>query len=279
MLRVAEDRIPWPFLDDPARVHHHHPLGDVGDDTDVVGDQDDRGAVIALEALHQLEDLRLDRDVECRRRLVGDQERRVARERHRDHHALAHPAGELVRKVIGAALRIRDADLRQELDCSGVRSLCVHGLVCAQLLGDLPADGVDRRERRHRILKDHRDLGAADRADLVSRQLQQVPPLVEHMSLDHGVRVADQPHHRQHRDGLAGAGLTDDPDHFARRDRERDAVDRAHESLLGTERDAEVLNLEQRRACGLRQCGPAGRARRRRGRRSRSPGRRRTRRT
>ena len=45
----------------------------------------------------QIEDLGLDRDVERRRRLVGDQQLRLVGERHRDHHALAHAAGELVR--------------------------------------------------------------------------------------------------------------------------------------------------------------------------------------
>ncbi len=45
----------------------------------------------------QLEDLGLDRDVERGRRLVGDQQIRLARERHRDHHALPHAARELVR--------------------------------------------------------------------------------------------------------------------------------------------------------------------------------------
>ena len=38
--------------------------------------------------------------------LVGDQEVRVAGQRHGDHHALAHAAGELVRVVVDAALGI-----------------------------------------------------------------------------------------------------------------------------------------------------------------------------
>ena len=47
--------------------------------------------------------IRLDRHVERRRRLVGDEQLRVARERHRDHHPLAHPAGELVRILVDAS--------------------------------------------------------------------------------------------------------------------------------------------------------------------------------
>ena len=56
----------------------------------------------SLEPVDQLDDLGLDRDVERGRRLVGDQHVRVARERHRDHRALAHPARELVRVVVDA---------------------------------------------------------------------------------------------------------------------------------------------------------------------------------
>ena len=81
-------------------VHDEHAVGDVGDDAEVVRDQDDRGAEPLADVAHQVEDPRLDRDVERRRRLVGDQHLRVAGERDRDHHALAHAAGELVRILV-----------------------------------------------------------------------------------------------------------------------------------------------------------------------------------
>ena len=64
----------------------------------------------------QLEDLRLDRDVERGRRLVGDQQIRLARERHRDHHALPHAARQLVRIRVDALLGRRDADQLEHLD-------------------------------------------------------------------------------------------------------------------------------------------------------------------
>ena len=57
-----------------------------------------------------VEDLRLRRHVERRRRLVGDQQVGIVDQRHRDHHALAHAAGELVRVVVDPALGARDAD-------------------------------------------------------------------------------------------------------------------------------------------------------------------------
>ena len=63
-----------------ARIHHRDPVGDLGDDAEVVGDQDDRRCRSSrLQLAQQVEDLRLDRDVERGRRLVGDQQRRARR--------------------------------------------------------------------------------------------------------------------------------------------------------------------------------------------------------
>ena len=56
-----------------------------------------RNAKIAPQLVEQPQDLRLDGDIERGGRLVGDQERRAAHQRHGDHHALAQAAGELVR--------------------------------------------------------------------------------------------------------------------------------------------------------------------------------------
>ena len=66
-----------------------------------------------LEALEQLQDLRLGGDVERGRRLVGDQQLRLVGERHRDHRPLAHPAGELVRVVVDPARGLGHADQRR----------------------------------------------------------------------------------------------------------------------------------------------------------------------
>ncbi len=61
------------------------------------------------EMAHLGEDLRLDRDVERGRRLVGDDHRRAVQERDRDRDALAHAAGELVRIGVEPARRVGNA--------------------------------------------------------------------------------------------------------------------------------------------------------------------------
>ena len=70
-------------------------------------DPDQRRAELGDEIAHLGEDLRLDRDVERGRRLVGDDHRRAVQERDRDRDALAHAAGELVRVGVEPARRRR----------------------------------------------------------------------------------------------------------------------------------------------------------------------------
>ena len=70
----------------------------------------------ACMSFSSLQDLRLHGDVERRGRLVGDQQIRLVGERHRDHHALALAAGQLVRIARQPPVRIGNADLRQQFE-------------------------------------------------------------------------------------------------------------------------------------------------------------------
>ena len=72
-------------------------------------------------SLSSLQDLRLHRDVERGGRLVGDQQIGLVGERHRDHHALALAARQLVRIAREPACGIGDADLGQQLDDARAR--------------------------------------------------------------------------------------------------------------------------------------------------------------
>ena len=74
MPRRSEDVLDGARLDDVSRVHHEDAVAHLGHDPQVVRDQDDRGLGLLLDALEDFEDLRLDRHVERRGRLVGDQE-------------------------------------------------------------------------------------------------------------------------------------------------------------------------------------------------------------
>ena len=75
-----------------ARVEHADALAGLPDHAEVVADEEDGGAEPLLQLSDEVEHLGLDRGVEPGRRLVEDQQARVRRERHRDDHALLHPA-------------------------------------------------------------------------------------------------------------------------------------------------------------------------------------------
>ena len=60
-----------------AGVHHDHAGGDAGDDAEVVRDEHEPHGELALQLGQQVQDLRLDGDVERRGRLVGQDQRRA----------------------------------------------------------------------------------------------------------------------------------------------------------------------------------------------------------
>ena len=84
----------------------------------------------ACSSQRQLQDLRLRGDVERGGRLVGDQQRRLEHQRHRDHDALALAARELVRIATRPCARARAAAPRATMSstfarrCGGARAAC-----------------------------------------------------------------------------------------------------------------------------------------------------------
>ena len=226
---APEDRVHRPGLDDPAGVHDRDPVARLGQHREVVADQDQRQPELGPQALEQLEDLGLHHHVERRGGLVGDHQRRPARERQRDHHPLALAARELVR--VGALDARRQPDGAEQLGDPRrhVGRLRLR-LVQPDRRRDLAADALDRVERVHRALEDERDmapahelhpaLGAAvdvDRVPAVGRVQRDRPLLLE--------RGGQQPHQRQRGRALAAARLPRQPERLAARQRQVDAVD------------------------------------------------------
>jgi len=166
MLRTLEDVEGGTLLDSHAVLHHHDRIGQVGDDPHVVRDEHDRGVEPAAEAAEKVEDLGLDGDVEGGRGLVRDKEDRVARDRLRDHRALALAARELVRVLVEGERRVGHVDLLEQLDRTLLRLSGREVVMRAQGLDDLEADRVHGVQSRHRLLEDHGDLLAAHRAQL-----------------------------------------------------------------------------------------------------------------
>jgi hypothetical protein len=143
--RPRVDVVDRRLLDDLARVHHRDAVRDVGDHAHVVRDQDEAHVALLLELGEQAHDLRLHGHVERRGGLVGDQHLGVERQRHGDHDALAHAAGELVRDSRrSAAGRPGMLDLVERLDGAPLASLRDMPRCLRNSLGELETDRVDR---------------------------------------------------------------------------------------------------------------------------------------
>src|SRR3954454_21481399 len=226
-------------LHDLAEVHHGHAVAHVTYDREVVRDQDQRQVVFALQVAQQVQDLRLDRDIESRHGLVGDDDLGLQRDRARNADALTLAARELVRIAV-VVLGIEPDLLHQLLDRSLALALALVQVVDDERLRDDRANRLARVERRVRVLEDHLDLtphrlqlAAAKRRDLAPPDLDRPAGGVE--------QPVDQPRGR----GLPATGLPHDSERLAAPHVERDPVDRADRAHLLLEddplRDGEVL--------------------------------------
>ena len=65
------------LLGDRAEIHYDHAVREVAHQRQIVADEQERGAVLALDLHEQLGDRRLHRDVERGDRLVGDHHARL----------------------------------------------------------------------------------------------------------------------------------------------------------------------------------------------------------
>ena len=163
----------------------------------------------------------LHRDVERGRRLVGDQQLRLQRERAGDADALPLAAGELVR--VAVAHRSRQLDLvEQRLDPLAAGRRPSRPSAQQQRLADRLADRQARVQRRARVLEDDAD-ACAQLAELLACR-------ADHVRADDAQRAlrrsaAGRPSARPMR-GLARAGLADQADDLAAADLEVDLVDR-----------------------------------------------------
>ena len=234
-------------------VHDHDLVGHVGDDAQVVGDHDDGVTVLLLHLLHKFDNLRLDGHIEGRSGLVGNQDVGIAGESHGDHDALAHAAGELVRILVHALLGLRDAHEVEQLSGAFERLLLGVAAVQTKALPHLTTDLVNRVERGHGVLEDHRNVIAADVLHLLLRHIEEVATAIGHgTALNLTGRHGDEAHDGHGGHGLARAGFAHHAERLAAIERVAHAVNGMHDAVLGVEVHLQVVDLEQMLALGDR---------------------------
>ena len=187
--RIAEELRRRRLLAHLAIAHHHHVVGDLAHEREVVGDEEHRHLVALLEGGHEIHDLALYGDVERGGRLIGNQQLRLAGDRHRDHHALLLAAGELERIGVKPPLGLGDTDLHQQFHSAAAQRASCEPEVLAQHFADLEAHREDRVERAHRLLEDHGDLLAAHTLHRLGGRREEIALAVENAAppVDGGV--------------------------------------------------------------------------------------------
>ena len=250
MVRLREQLAHACLLDDLARVHDDDTRRRLGHYAQVVRDEQHRHGRARAQRRQQLENLRLDRDIECGGRLIRDEERGREHQRHPDHHALPHSTGELMRIRVRALRRIRNAHGAEHLDRTRPCIAATDRLVHARNLGQLRPHRKHRIERRHRLLKDHRDAIAPNSSHRFVVERQEI----RSVELDPGARLdaagrLNESKQRKRRNRLPAPRLADHAYRFIRGDAEGDAIHRARDAGARAEVRAKLLNGQQRRGC------------------------------
>src|SRR5437868_3274343 len=120
--------------------------------------------------IEQVENLRLDCNVECGGWLVRNQELGPIYDRHGNHHSLSHTSGELVGVAANSLLWTGNGDVAHTFYGALPRLFLRYVAVREHRFGDLVADPHDRIKCGHRLLKDHPDARTAKLTELLGRQ-------------------------------------------------------------------------------------------------------------
>ena len=186
------------------------------------------------------------RHVQAGRRLVGDQQPRLAGDCDGDHDALTHAAGQLERVGVVAPLRIVDAHELQQIDRLTLGVVRGSLRMADQHVLDLPPDLPDGIECCARILKDHRDLAASQiQHRLLARILNGYAGKAD-ATLRDATSAIEDAHHGVGRHRLAGARFADDADGLAFVDSEVHLAHRRDCAVARGEFDCQIGHIEER---------------------------------
>ena len=252
VLRLGKQVLDGGLFHHLPAIHDHHTVGDGGNHAKVMGDPDDRHAQLLAQLFDQFQNLRLNGHIKGGGRFIGNQHIGVARQRNRDHHALAHTAGKLMGIVVDPGRGIGNTNQFQQFGGAdaGLRAGQAH--VADQRLHDLIADGEHRVQAGHRVLKDETDPRAAHIAQVVVADLEQVA-VAQHdlTTADFGRGRRQKPDQRHHGHRFARAAFADNAQKFTTPQMEADRVDGMNLAAAGAENGFQAPYIKDR-------CAPIG---------------------
>ena len=152
---MVEELLGSALFDNLAVIHHCHIVGNLGDDTEVVGDEDDAHVVFLLKGAKEVEDGFLDGDVKCGGGLVGDEQVGVAYQHHGYHDALFLSAADFMGIAAVNLFGTGQHDLIEQMDGALASLFAGHFLMGQQHFLDLFATPLHRVETGHGLLENH----------------------------------------------------------------------------------------------------------------------------
>ena len=254
MAGPAEDRLDRAGFHDLAVIDDHDLVGDIGHHAEIVRDQQHRHVELGLQVAQQLQDLRLDRHVERRRRLVGDQQGGAADQRHGDHRALAQAARKLERIHVVGAPRVGKADKPEHLlgasFALGAQTCRCGSAATSPIWLPIVCSGDSEVIGSWKILPMRlpRNALISGPSRGICRMSAVMPGVCRVGKQDAAANMRgfrQNSHHGLADDRLAGAGLAHQRGHLAGQDAQIGPPDRMDRAANDGKRDAEVLDPQQ----------------------------------
>ena len=196
MARGVEQIVDQGLFHHLARIHHINPVAKLCDHAQVVRDHHDRALIGLSQIAQQMQNLRLGRDIQRGGGFIGHQNLRVHQQGRRNRHPLAHSARKLVRVAAQDHIGIRKPHQRQLVPRAG-QFVAIRGAALVLKVDQMVANRQHRVKGRHRVLKDHRHCGAAQRPLCLRSQGQDIFAQKAHRTARDLGRGGQKVHHRR----------------------------------------------------------------------------------
>jgi hypothetical protein len=206
--RIREEALNRPNLHDIACIHDCQGSTRLGDDSEIVRDQQKPEPRVISQAPEQFQDLVLNRDVQRCRWLVTQQDPRLGGQRDRYQDALPRTARQLMGIGGRPAPGIGDSYLGHEFDRFFQRSTTTDLAIGLRAFSYLIAYPHHRVERTERFLEDDADPTSDGRSKLSVREHRDLSTLETYTSRDNLCVAGQQPQDRPERHRLAAPRFT-----------------------------------------------------------------------
>ena len=246
MLRHLIELRPCPHFNDFPRIHYGNPVCHIRHDCQIVRNQQHCHLELLLKALDKFQNLCLDGDIERGCGFIGDEQTRLTRECHRNHDALFHAAGHLMRILIVTRRGFRNPHLFQHLNRCVSGGSAAEVLMQADCFRNLVTYCENGIETCHRFLKNHSDVVALNLPFFDSGEARDVLSFeINSTTGDKPCRLRHELDKRKRGDAFPAARFADEREDFVLPELKSDTVYCTCHSFRRAKIGSEGLDAEQ----------------------------------